>query len=119
VLPDLLQVCQGILLPLHDSGHSTESSPLELLTSVERITEFEQSDVILGDLRNEVAGGVELTESKLVMILVVQDIEEIAQERVEVLKVSSDLTRATRAERLTSRMGNSETIRPIFSSKVS
>lgn len=50
MLPDLLQVCKRILLPLHDSSHSTKSSSLELFTSVERITEFQKSDVILGDL---------------------------------------------------------------------
>ena len=41
VLPDLLQVRQRILLPLHDSSHSTESGSFELFTSVERITEFQ------------------------------------------------------------------------------
>ena len=71
MLPNLLQVCQRVLLPLHDSSHSTESGPLELLTSVKRITEFKQSDVILGDLGDEVASSVELTKSKLVMVLVV------------------------------------------------
>jgi len=35
-----------------------------------------------------VAGGVELTESELVVVLVVQDIKEIAQEGVEVLLIS-------------------------------
>jgi hypothetical protein len=35
-----------------------------------------------------VAGSVELTESELVVVLVVQDVEEIAQERVEVLLIS-------------------------------
>jgi hypothetical protein len=71
MLPDLLQVCQRVLLPLHNSSHSTKSGPLELLTSVERITEFEQSDVIFGDLGDEVASSVELTKSKLVVVLVV------------------------------------------------
>jgi len=91
VLPDLLQVLQRVLLPLHDSSHSTKSGPLELLTSVERITEFEQSNVILGNLGDEVASSVELTKSKLVMVLVVKDIEEIAQEGVKVLGISSTL----------------------------
>jgi len=71
MLPDLLQVCQRVFLPLHNSSHSTKSSPLELLTSVKRITEFEQSDVILGDLGDEVASSVELTKSKLVVVLVI------------------------------------------------
>lgn len=47
MLPDLLQVRQRVLLPLHDGGHSTESGSFELFTSVERVTELEESDVIL------------------------------------------------------------------------
>jgi hypothetical protein len=85
MLPDLLQVCQRVFLPLHDGGHSTESSPLELLTSVERVTEFEQTNVILGHLGDKVTGSVELTECELVVVLVVEDVEEVAQKGVEVL----------------------------------
>jgi hypothetical protein len=39
-------------------------------------------------LRDEVAGSVELTESELVVVLVVQDVEEIAKERVKILLIS-------------------------------
>jgi hypothetical protein len=38
-----------------------------------------------------VASSVELTKSKLVVILVVEDVEEIAQEGVEILYISSTL----------------------------
>jgi hypothetical protein len=40
-------------------------------------------------LGDKVAGSVKLTKSKLVVVLVVQNVEEIAQEGVEVLLVSS------------------------------
>jgi hypothetical protein len=38
-----------------------------------------------------VASSVELTKSKLVVVLVVEDVEEIAQEGVKVLGISSTL----------------------------
>lgn len=85
MLPDLLEICQGVLLPLHDGGHSTKSGPLELLASVQRITELEQSNVIFGDLRDEMTGSIELTKRELVVVLVVQDIQQVAQEWVQVL----------------------------------
>jgi hypothetical protein len=68
-------------------------------------------------LGDKVASGVELTEGELVVVLVVQDVEKIAQEGVKVLFISHEHEMAQC--KLTSRMGNSETIRPIFSSKVS
>lgn len=52
VLPDLLQVRQRVLLPPHNSGHSTQSGLLQLLTSVEGVTKLEETDVILGNLRD-------------------------------------------------------------------
>lgn len=45
----------------------SKSGPLKLLASVERISELEQSAVILRDLVGQMPRGVELTESKLVM----------------------------------------------------
>jgi hypothetical protein len=62
MLTDLLEVRQGVLLALHDRGHPTQSGALELFTSVQRVTEFEQSAVILGHLGDEVAARVELTQ---------------------------------------------------------
>lgn len=52
VLPDLLQVRQRVLLPPHNSRHSTQSGLLQLLTSVEGVTKLEETDVILGNLRD-------------------------------------------------------------------
>jgi hypothetical protein len=85
VLANLLEVSEGILLTLHDGGHATEGSLLELLATVERVTELEETAVVLSDLNDEVTSGVELTERELVVILVVEDVEEGGKERVEVL----------------------------------
>jgi hypothetical protein len=71
VLPDLFEVLEGLSLPLHDGGHSTESSSFKLFTSVERVSELDQADVVFGNLGDEVSSGVELSKSKLVVVLVV------------------------------------------------
>jgi hypothetical protein len=117
VLSDLLEVGERVFLSLHDCGHTTKSGLLELLTSVQRVTELEQSHVVLGDLGDKVSGSVELTQGKLVVVLVVQDVQQGGEERVQILPSVVFLFIAR--GKLTSRMGNSEMIRPIFSSKVS
>lgn len=50
MLSDLFEVRQWVFLTLHDGGHTTESGPLKLLAPVKRVTELEQSAVVLGDL---------------------------------------------------------------------
>lgn len=85
MLSDLLQIRQGLLLPPHNGGHSAHGRPLELLATEERVAKLEQADIVLGDLRNEVAGSVELAKGELVVVLVVQDIQEGGKERVQVL----------------------------------
>lgn len=86
VLADLLEVGEGVLLALHNRRHTTESSLLELLAAVETVTELEETAVVLADLDDEVTSGVELTESELVVVLVVEDVEEGVEEGVEVLQ---------------------------------
>ena len=54
MLANLLEIGQRILLPSHDCCHPSESSALELFASVEAVTEFEQADVIFGDVVDEV-----------------------------------------------------------------
>src|SRR6478609_1998039 len=63
----------------------TEGGLLQLLASVQRVTKLEQSDVVLCDAVDEVASGVELTKSQLVVVLVIKNVEKGGQERVEVL----------------------------------
>ena len=70
------QQLECLILPLHDRGHTTEGSSLELLASVKRVAEFEQPDVVLRDLIDEMARGAELAEREFVVVLVVKDIAE-------------------------------------------
>jgi hypothetical protein len=118
VLPDLFEVRERVFLPLHDGRHAAECGPLELLAPVERVAKLDQADVVLRDLGDEVARRVELAEGELVVVLIVQDVEEGGEERVEVLQESVRRLEL-KAESLTSRTGNSEMIRPSFSSNVS
>lgn len=106
VLSDLLEVGKGILLTTHDGGHSeqeeshqlrprkqrvafdspSKGSLLELLASVQTVSELEQSAVILSDGDDQVSGSVELSKSELVVVLVVEYVEQGGEERVEVLR---------------------------------
>ena len=66
----------------------TERSTLKLLTPVQAVAELEQADIVFGYLVNEMSCCAELTEGKLVVILVVEDIEERGKERMQVLRES-------------------------------
>jgi hypothetical protein len=89
VLPDLFEILQGLSLPLHDGGHSTKCGSLELFASVERVTELQESHIVFGDLGDEMTGSVERTKSELVVVLVVKHVQQIGEERVKGLIVSS------------------------------
>ena len=113
VLPDLLQVLQALVLPPHDGRHPTQGSSLQLLTPagtrhnnyidhqhhqvlpVQRVTELQEPDVVLGHVINEVPGCVDLTQRQLVMVFVVQNVHKICVERMDVFqlgKVLQDLS---------------------------
>lgn len=86
MLSDLFEVQQWIFLPSHDRGHSTESGFLQLLASVEGVTKLEQSTVIFRDLVDQMSRSVQLSQSELVMVLVVQDVQQRTQEWVQVVQ---------------------------------
>ena len=52
----------------------TERSAFELLTTVQTVTEFQESDIVLGDRVYQVPCGSKLTKGEFVMVFVVQDI---------------------------------------------
>lgn len=86
MLSNLLQEFQRILLTLQDGRHSTERGTLELLGSVQTVGELEQSEVILGNLVDEMSSLVELTEGDLPVLLVVENVEEMHQEWMQVFE---------------------------------
>ena len=69
MLPDLLEVLQALVLPPHDGRHPPQRRPLQLLAAVQRVPELEQPDIVLGHVVDEVAGGVDLSQRQLVVIL--------------------------------------------------
>jgi hypothetical protein len=85
VLPDLLEIGQGVLEALHEGGHPAETGPLELLAAVEGVAELEEATVVLGNVVHVVPGRVDLAQSQLVVVLVIQDVQQVAIERVDVL----------------------------------
>mgnify|MGYP001592418646 FL=1 len=106
MLADLLEVRERVLLATHNGGHAggpidellvtslglneghspTERGLLELLAPVETVSELEQTAVVFADRDNQVAARVELSERELVVVLVVEDVEQAREERVEVLR---------------------------------
>ena len=111
MLSDLLQVLETLVLSPHDGGHPSQGGSLQLLAPagitrehyhetpavsrqvlpVQRITKLEEPDVVLGHVVNEVPGGVDLTQSQLVMIFVVQNIHQIRIERMDVFQLGKVL----------------------------
>lgn len=49
----LLQILQTGLLPFQDGAHTTQSSPLQLFTAVQRISILHQTHVVFGDTVGE------------------------------------------------------------------
>jgi hypothetical protein len=77
---------QAIHRPASKPNNSpSESGLFELFAPIQTVSKLQQPDVILSDLIDQVSGRVELTESELVMVLVVEDVEEGGEEGVEVL----------------------------------
>jgi hypothetical protein len=85
MLTHLFEVLEGRVLALHERTHTTEGSLLELLASVERVSVLEKTHVVLAEVLDEVSASVELTESELVVILVVQNVDQVSIERVDFL----------------------------------
>ena len=69
MLPHLLQILQTLVLSPHDGGHPPQGRPLQLLAPVQRVSELEEPDIVLGNVVNQVTSSVDLTQSQFVMIL--------------------------------------------------
>ena len=87
VLSHLLQIQQTLVLPLHDGTHPPQAGLLQQLAPIQRVTILHQADIILGHVIDEVFGRVDLPQSKLVMILVIQHVHKVGIERVDVIQL--------------------------------
>lgn len=86
MLTDLVEVRQGVLQSLDQSGHATKRRSLELFALEQTLRVLQQPDVISRDGLDQVLGRRNLAKSHLEMILVVEDVQEGGCERVEVVK---------------------------------
>ena len=66
----------------------TECCSFQLLTSVETVSELQETHVIFCDLIDKMPRGTQLTEGELVVVLVVQYIHQRRQEWMQVLQAS-------------------------------
>ena len=86
MLPHLLQILKALILSLHDGAHAPKSRTFQLFTTVERVTELHQSNVVLGHVVDEVLGRVGLPQGQLVVVFVVEDVHKVSVERMDVVQ---------------------------------
>lgn len=53
-----------------------QSSSLQLLASIQTVAELQQTNVIFANLVDKMASGIDLSKSKLIVILIVKNIEK-------------------------------------------
>lgn len=99
MLADLLKIRKRVFLPSHDRGHTvkvhekmssdklqvyspTKCSLLQLFTPIQAVTKLQETNIILGDMVNEMSSRSKLTKSEFVVIFVVQDVHQRGQERM-------------------------------------
>lgn len=91
MLPDLLEVDEGILQSLADCGHATEGSSLQLLALEERLTVLQKTNVVARDGLDESFRSRELTKSNSEVIRIVEGVEQIAMERMDICQARESL----------------------------
>lgn len=62
MLPDLIEIEQGLLELLGEGGHATEGGALKLLALEERLGVLDEADIVAGDGLAEMLGGAQLAE---------------------------------------------------------
>jgi hypothetical protein len=95
MLTDLFQVRKRVLLPLHNRGHSSKGSSLQLLATEQRVTKLEETNIVFSDRVDQVTASVDLGQGEFVVITVVEDVHEISIEGMDLIqfrKVCQDLT---------------------------
>lgn len=87
MLSDFLEETERRSESLDDLGHSSQTSSLEHLASVQTVTVLKESDVVLSDVVNQVTGSVNMSQCDFVMILVVDNVDKISIEGVDVVEL--------------------------------
>lgn len=108
----LLQIFQALFLPFDNGAHPAQSSTFQLFAAVQRIPVLHQAHVVLRNaagtaekevmqqptsqvqnwrqkqslLVNQILGNVNLSQSQLVVIFVVQNVHQICIKRMNILR---------------------------------
>lgn len=97
VLAHFLQVGQRGLLAFQDGTHTSESGAFETLAAVERVTVLDHADHVAGNRVDQRSGGIDLAESKFVVIAIVQGVTQIGVKGMNVIqsrKLGEDITQS-------------------------
>jgi hypothetical protein len=85
MLPNLIEVEEGVFQSSANSGHSTKCGTLELFALEERLRIFEKSDIIAGNDFDQMLCGRKLAKGYSEVVCIVEGVEEIFVEGVDVL----------------------------------
>ena len=85
MLPDLVEVEEGIFQSSANGGHSTHCGTLELLALEKGLRIFEKSDIIAGYDFNQMFRSRHLAQGNSEVVGIVESIQKIFMERVDVL----------------------------------
>mmetsp|Transcript_38366 Transcript_38366/g.34181 ORF Transcript_38366/g.34181 Transcript_38366/m.34181 type:complete len:223 (+) Transcript_38366:1379-2047(+) len=84
---DFFQKAEGRTELLDNLNHSTKSGSLQHLASVKTVTMFQHSNVILGDIINQITSGSHMPKSNFVMVFVVNNVNKIGIEGMDIFKL--------------------------------
>jgi len=87
MLSDFLKITETTLKLFQECAHATECSSLEHLCSVERISVLKQTNVIRGDLISDGFCLVYVTQSKFVMVSIIENIHQISIEGMNIIEL--------------------------------
>jgi hypothetical protein len=85
MLAHFFKIGQRGALAFDQCTHATQSSSLELLATVERVAVLEQTSIVFTESIDQVAAGVEMAESELVVVAIIENVDQIGIERVDIL----------------------------------
>ena len=85
MLPDLVEVEEGIFQSSANGGHSTHCGTLELLALEKGLRIFEKSDIIARDYFDQMLCSRELAEGYSEVVCIIEGVEEIFVEGVDIL----------------------------------
>ena len=87
MFPDFLQESETGLEFLGHGGHPSHGGLLEHLAAVKTVGVLHEADVVLGDIIDQRAGRVQVPQSQLIVVLVIQHVDQGRVEGVDVVRL--------------------------------